>query len=91
MLAVLKSLEVRFFAPKTFIFKELDESSEMYFIQKGYYNVGYEINNVNKYKLQFGSRTQIGGFAMAFNQRHQFIYQSHSSIEGFAIRRKKWF
>ena len=51
MLSILQALEVRNFDKKQYIFKELEECHEVYFIQKGYYNVGYEINKINKYRL----------------------------------------
>ena len=67
MIKLLRYLEIRHIDAKETIINELDESSELYFIQSGIYDIGYEINKVKKYRLQFGPRTIIGGFAVAFN------------------------
>jgi len=47
------------------IYKELDDCSEIYFVMSGKYDVGYEINKIRRYRIQFGDRTVIGGFNMA--------------------------
>ena len=62
----------------------------MYFVCKGFYKIGYEINKTIKYKLLFGPRTVIGGFAIAFNQRHNYFYRSQSFLQAFSIRRRNW-
>lgn len=90
MICVLKHLEVRRFNPCDQIINELDESSELYFVQSGRYDIGYEINNKKTYRLQFGARTLIGAFATTFNQRHYFLYQAKSKIDAFALRKKSW-
>lgn len=46
MMRILRTLEARFFRSKKLICKELEESLEMYFIQRGKFNVGYEINKI---------------------------------------------
>jgi len=51
MLTLLRFLEVRYFQIRENIINELDESSELYFISKGIYDVGYEINKIKKYRL----------------------------------------
>ena len=64
MLRILENLEERFFKANEIIYRELDESQEMYFVQSGRYSVGFEINKTIKYRLQFGSRTLIAAFDM---------------------------
>lgn len=44
MIEMLKQLEPIKFPPRETIHYELDEVNEILFIQKGYYNIGYEIN-----------------------------------------------
>ena len=51
MIVVMKNLEIRYFKPKETIISELDESSELHFVQSGCYDIGYEINKVKKYRL----------------------------------------
>ena len=40
----------------------MDEALEILFVEQGYYDVGYEINNRQFYQIQFGMSTNIGGF-----------------------------
>ena len=32
----------------------------------------------------------IGGFALAFRQRHNFFYRTQTFLEAFAIRKRNW-
>jgi signal-transduction protein with cAMP-binding, CBS, and nucleotidyltransferase domain len=59
-------LEVRFFEKNDIILDSLDCVEEFYFVQSGNYDIGFEINNTNKYRLQFGPRTVIGAFNVCF-------------------------
>ena len=47
-------MEARYYDAKEIILKELEECSEIIFIQEGTYNVGYEINYKIKHRLRFG-------------------------------------
>jgi signal-transduction protein with cAMP-binding, CBS, and nucleotidyltransferase domain len=69
MVEFLRNLEVRQFLPGEEILGTLDSVDEMYFISSGTYDVGFEFNNVKKFRLKFGERTIIGGFGLAFNKR----------------------
>jgi hypothetical protein len=51
------------------IYVELDEVNELSFIEEGEYDLGYEVNKVEKYKMRLGSRTVIGAFNICFNKR----------------------
>lgn len=51
MISVLNSLEIRRFDTGEIISKELEAASEMYFVQSGRYNIGYEVNKIVKYRL----------------------------------------
>lgn len=51
MSSLLRLLETRFFHRKDVIAKELEQSLEMYFVQKGKFDVGYEINKKIMYRL----------------------------------------
>jgi len=59
-------LETRFFHRREIICKELEQSLEMYFVQKGKFDIGYEINKIIMYRLQFGPRNVISGFNVTF-------------------------
>lgn len=51
MVAMIRSLETRYFHPQQVICKELEQALEFYFVQQGRYNVGYEINKIIKYRI----------------------------------------
>ena len=59
---LMNSLEIRKFRKGDVIANEMEESYEVMFVEKGRYDVGYEINNKRFYKLQFGQSTIIDGF-----------------------------
>jgi hypothetical protein len=46
----MQHLEVRYFDAGQHISKELDECLEVLFVVSGRYNVGYEVNNKEKYR-----------------------------------------
>jgi len=66
MIQILRSLEVRSFKRREIILEELQEVTEILFVQTGRYDIGYEINKVLKFRLQFGPRSIIGGFNLVF-------------------------
>ena len=90
MIDLLRSLEVRSFEAKEIIIGELEECNEILFVQQGSYNIGYEINKVVRFRMQFGPRSIIGGFNLCFDKRNFFIYKAHSRIKGMAIRKMNW-
>ena len=69
MIQILKSLEPRRFDKMEIIYLELDEVNELSFIEQGEYDLGYEVNKVEKYRMRLGSRTVIGAFNICFNKR----------------------
>ena len=91
MLALLYHLEVRRFYPHKIIYKELEECQEIYFVMKGLYSVGFEINKIMKYRLQFSPRTAIGGFNMQFGKRMLFIFKADTELDCLSIRKKNFF
>jgi len=48
------------------IYQELDEVTEIYFICKGFYDIGFEINKREMYVLRQPESTVIGGFECSF-------------------------
>ena len=49
------------------IYYELDCVDEIIFIEHGEYNIGYEVNKCEKFKLRFGPNTVIGAFNICYN------------------------
>ena len=66
---ILKHLEPRIFSPREVIYVELDEVNEILFIEQGEYDIGYEVNKTEKFKLRLGQNTVIGAFNICFNKR----------------------
>lgn len=56
----------------------------------GRYDIGYELNHVRRYRLQFGERTVIAGFNLANDMRMHFIYRAHTHSTALALRRSRW-
>lgn len=73
------------------IANEQDGAQEIYFITDGKYDVGYTVNRKKRYRLQFGERTVIGGFAVANDYRHNYNYRAHNKFDCFVMRRNKWY
>jgi hypothetical protein len=63
---LISNLEPRVFNAKEIIYDELEEVNEVYFMQTGSFDVGYSINNLNCYRIRFGSRQVIGAFNVFF-------------------------
>ena len=72
------------------IIDELDEFGEITFIHKGMVSIGYEINKVKKFCLQYNGKCVIGAFGVTFNQRATFMYQATTNCDGHFIRQKNW-
>ena len=87
---MMRSLEIRDIEANEYILEELDEVQEIVFVQQGRYNIGYEINKQEKFRLQFGARTIIGGFNLNFDKRSFFIYRAHTAIKAMSIRKSNW-
>jgi hypothetical protein len=56
--------------------EELDEFNEVIFFMKGFYCVGYSINNLNYYYPELFSTNVIGAYGATFNKRALFIYKT---------------
>jgi len=72
------------------IIKELEEFSQIIFIQKGKVAVGFEINRQKSYCLMFKDKCIIGAYGLTWNQRAAFNYTSFTFVSGFFIRKKNW-
>ena len=90
MIGVLMNLEPITYAKNTVLINELDEFSEITFINKGIVMIGYEINKEKRYCIQFNDRCVIGAYGITFNKRASFLYACKTDVEGFFIRKIKW-
>jgi CRP-like cAMP-binding protein len=71
-------LEPRFFKTNQIIAEELDESLEFYFVLKGTFDIGYEINKKKYYRIKFGPGNVIGAFNLNFHYRFQIAIRAGS-------------
>ena len=69
MTSILLNLEPYFEHKKTDLVSELEEFSEILFIDKGKILVGFTINNERKYCIQFKDKCIIGAYGMTWNLR----------------------
>lgn len=69
---------------------ELDEVSEIIFVESGEYDIGYEVNKKEKFVLRLGARTVIGAYHVCFNKRQIFIHRTKTECHGYFIRKSKW-
>lgn len=88
MVEMLNSLEFRYYHKDIIFINELDECLEMLFVEKGLYQVGYQINNNLNFVKTLGVFSIIGGYQICHRQRFEFIYRSKTQIQGQAIRCK---
>lgn len=87
----LKILEPRHIAPKETISDELYEVNEIFFLQHGNVNVGYEVNRQERFRIRLEAATSvIGAFEMLFRRRQLFIYRTHTECRGYSIRFNNW-
>lgn len=54
------------------------------------YDIGYEINKILRYRLQFGPRTIIGAFNVMFAKRFNFQFKARTHMSCLAMRKKNW-
>jgi hypothetical protein len=68
----------------------MTEALEIYFVEKGIYNIGYQINKKEFQRRQFGQSTNIGGYQVANNKRYSFIYRANSLMKCLALRKEHY-
>ena len=90
MINLLLNLEPYVESRNVQIIKELEEFSQIIFIQKGKVCVGFDINRKKYYCLQFKDKCIIGAYGITWNQRAAFNYTSFSNVSGFFIRKRNW-
>lgn len=69
MMDIMGSLEPRREEPKTYLFKELDDVNEIIFFNKGSYDIGYEFNANEIFKIRYQNSNLIGAYYVTFHKR----------------------
>lgn len=88
MLSILKNLEPIRYGAKKIIYNELDDVTELLFIEKGLYDIGYEVNKNKIFKIRRPNQTVIGTFEICFNKRMLFIFRTFNECKGYFIRKR---
>ena len=71
------------------IYQELDDINEITFIEKGHFDVGFELNKKKFFVLRF-NRNQIGKFEVTYNRKSSFLIRAYTDCVGFFIRKITW-
>lgn len=90
MLDIMKSLEPRYEERDVTLVNELDEFTEVYFFNKGTYEIGFEINHQSYYCLRYKNSNCIGAYGVTFNVRALFKYKTFTNCYGYSIRKSNW-
>ena len=90
MISFLRMLVPRHYHSGEIIYEELEEISEITFVEKGSYYVGYDINKSKKMRLHFPPGNLIGAINCLFLKKSWHIYQCKFDINGYAISRSDW-
>ena len=77
---------------------ELEEHSEVIFIQEGAYDIGFEVNGHHYFAIRYtnsaiglkSSGLPIGQYGCSLNKQSRFNYKASSNCEGYFIRKHKW-
>lgn len=90
MLDIMRNLEPRQEAKDVILVNELDEFNEVYFFNRGIYEIGFDINHQSYYILRYKNSNVIGAYGVTFNVRALFKYKTYSNCTGFSIRKSNW-
>jgi hypothetical protein len=90
MMDLMQHLEPRFEPKNSILIDELDEVNEVLFFPQGRYEIGFEINGVKKFMLEYRHYNIIGAYHVTFNQSCQFIFRTVTDCKGCFIRKQEW-
>lgn len=90
MLNLLRNLEPRTEPTGTVIYRTLEEVEEIYFIEKGSVDIGFEINRITKFIFRLHKGGVVGAYNMTFNTKTMFFYQVKQTFTGLTIRKDNW-
>lgn len=78
MIKVVRVLEPRRMAAGTIIFNTIEEVQELFFINKGSVDIGFEVSRDPKYVLRLQKGGVIGIYNVTFDKKTIFIYKVKS-------------
>jgi len=90
MRLILSGLEPRQEEINNILFHELDEFTEILFINSGMVDIGFEINRKKVYCIRKNNMVIIGDHGCTFNHQSYSIFKTKTVCKGFSIRKHKW-
>ena len=87
----MRSLEPREEAAGVVLINELEDVNEVICFTHGTYEIGYDFNGEEQFKIRFKNSNMIGAFNLSFNQRSEYIYRTVTNCQGFFIRKRAWY
>jgi hypothetical protein len=90
MTEVLLSLEPRKIPSESMIFNTNVETHEMFFVNSGSIDIGYELNNKTRYVMRLTKGGVVGAYNCTFDKKTIFIYKCKSEFSGYTIRKLNW-
>lgn len=74
----------------TVLFNTLEEVNEIFFIEQGCVNIGFEINRGHRFVIRLSSGGVVGGYNCTFNRKTQFVYQVCQDMEAQTLKKHEW-
>ena len=74
----------------TILYNELDEFTEILFINKGIVDIGFEINRKKVFCIRKNKLIVIGDHGCTFNHQSYSIFKTKTICQGFSIRKLNW-
>ena len=90
MLRILSKLLPIHYHERSLINSELDDVSQVTFLQHGIYDYGFEINKKYVFCLRKPEGGIIGLFECFFNRRCTFVIRAETPCYGYYITKKEW-
>ena len=90
MITLLCHLEPRTESPGTIIYRTIEEVDEVFFIEKGSIDIGFEMNRDTRFIIRLKQGNVIGIYNMTFNCKTLFVYQVKDTYCGLTIRKDNW-
>ena len=90
MVTLLSHLEPRSEEAGTVLFKTIEEVDEIFFIEKGTVDIGFEINRETRFIIRLKQGGVIGAYNLTFNTKTLFLYRVKDTFCGLTIRKDHW-
>jgi hypothetical protein len=90
MIKIVRCLEPRRIKPNTIIYRTVEEVDEIFFIDKGSVDIGFEISRETKYVIRLEKGGVVGIYNVTYDKKTIFLYKVKHFFEGFSIRRANW-